>query len=66
MLTATKINIIIIIIIIINHNDNNDNTKTTHTGLQIDAHENIDGQNNSVMKELMNSMLIIKRTRHPV
>ena len=30
--------------IIINSNDNNNkNTKTTHTGLQIDTHNNIDG-----------------------
>ena len=52
MLTTAKTSINII---------NSSNSKTTHTGLQIDAHENIDGQNNSVTKELMNSMLIAKR-----
>ena len=33
-----------------------------HLVLQIDAHKNIDGQNNSVTKELINSTLIIKIT----
>ena len=56
MLTTTKSNISIID----NNNNNNNNSKTTHIGLQIDAHENIDGQNSSVTKELMNSTLIIK------
>ena len=53
MLTTTKSNISSI-------DNNNNNSKTTHIGLQIDAHENIDGQNSSVTKELMNSTLIIK------
>ena len=35
-------------------------------GLKIDAHENIDGQNNSVTKELMNSTLIIEIVWNPV
>ena len=54
MLTTTKTDINII-------NNNNNNSKTTHTGLQIDVYQNIDGQNNSVAKQLMNGMLIIKR-----
>ena len=54
MLTTTKT-----YINIINNNNNNNNSKTTHTGLQIDVHENIDGWNNSVAKEDMNGMLII-------
>ena len=41
-------------------------TKTTHMGLQIDAHENMDGQNNSVIKELMDSTLIIESIWYPV
>ena len=52
MLPTTKTNIVIINN---NNSNNNNNTKTTHTGLQIDAHENIDGQKNSVSKELMDS-----------
>ena len=35
-------------------------------GLKIDAHENIDRQNNSVTKELMDSTLIIERVWDPV
>ena len=54
--------------IIINNgnSNNNNNTKTTHTGLQTDAHKNIDGENNSVTKDLMDSMLIIERICYPV
>ena len=33
--------------------------QTTHMGLKIDAHKNIDRQNNSVTKELMDNTLII-------
>ena len=60
MLTTTKTNINII-----NNNNNNNNNNDnssiiTHVSLQIDAHENIDEQNNSVTKELMNSTLILK------
>ena len=58
MLTTTKTNINIINN---NNNNNNDNSSIiTQVSLQIDAHENIDEQNNSVTKELMNSTLIIK------
>ena len=35
-------------------------------GLKIDAHESIDGQNNSVTKELMDSTLILERVWDPV
>ena len=45
MLTTTKTNIVI------NNNNssnNNNTTKTTHTSLQIDANENIDGKNKKV------------------
>ena len=42
-----------------NNSNNNNNTKTTHMGLQLDAHENIDGQNNGVAKELMDITLVI-------
>ena len=59
LLTTTKTNINII------SNDNN-NSKTTHSGLQIDALENSDVQNNSVTKEPMSSTLIIKRNWYPV
>ena len=59
MLTVAKTNIII------NNYDNsinnNSSTKTTHTGLKIDPHEDIDLENNSVTKELIDSKLIIKR-----
>ena len=34
--------------------------QTTHMGLKIDAHKNIDRQNNSVTKELMDNTLIIE------
>lgn len=34
-------------------------TKTTHMDLQIDAEENIEGQNNSVTQERISSSLII-------
>ena len=58
MLTTIKTNINIINN---NNNNNNDNSSIiTHVSLQIDAHENIDEQNNSVTKELMKSTLIIK------
>ena len=60
MLTTTKTNINII------NNNSNSNSKTAHSGLQIDVHENIDGQNNSVGKELMNSTLTMKRIWYPV
>lgn len=40
------------IIIINNNNKNNKSTRTIHTGLQIYAHKNIDGQTYSVSKEL--------------
>ena len=43
MLITTKIYINII---------NNNNSKATHTSLQIDVNENIDGQNNNVTKYL--------------
>ena len=46
MLTTTKTNINI------TNNNNNNNSKTTHMGLQIDAHENTDGQNNNVQRNL--------------
>ena len=35
-------------------------------GLKIDAHKNIDGQNNSVTKKLMDSTLIIEIVWDPV
>ena len=74
MLKATKINIIITIIIIIiiknnnNNSNNNNNTKATNytTRLKVDAHKNIDGQNNNITKELMDSILIIERLWDPV
>ena len=79
MLKATKINIIIITIIIIiiiiiiiknnnNNSNNNNNTKATNytTSLKVDAHKNIDGQNNNITKELMDSILIIERLWDPV
>ena len=79
MSTATKINIIVIIIIIIiiiiiknnnnnNNSNNNNNTKATNytTSLKVDAHKNIDGQNNNITKELMDSILIIERLWDPV
>ena len=52
--------------ITIKNNSNSNNTKTTHTGLQIDADKNIDGQNNSFTKELVNNMLVIQKFWHPV
>ena len=39
---------------------NNSNTKTIHMGLQTDAYKNIDGQNNKVTKELLDSTLMIE------
>ena len=73
MLPATKTNIIIIIIIIISSSSLLSSLsrtaatittalelQTTHMGLKIDAHKNIDGQNNSVTKKLMDSTLIIE------
>ena len=48
------------------NSNNNNNTKTTHTGLQMHAHKNIDGENNRVTKDLMDSMLIIERIFYPV
>ena len=48
MLTTTKTNINITN----NNNNNNNNSKTTYMGLQIDAHENTDGQNNNVQRNL--------------
>ena len=53
-------------IIITNNNSNNNNTKTTKMGLQIYAHENIDGQNNKVTKELMDRKLILESILDPV
>ena len=47
ILSTTKTNINII-----NNSNNNNNTQTTHTSLQIDAYENIDGQNNNVKRNL--------------
>ena len=79
MSTATKINIIVVIIIIIiiiitiknnnnNNSNNNSNTKATNytTSLKVDAHKNIDGQNNNITKELMDSILITERLWDPV
>ena len=74
MLKATKINIIITIIIIIiiknnnNNSNNNNNTKATNytTSLKVDAHKNNDGQNNSITKELMDSIQIIEGLWDPV
>ena len=44
-----------------NNSSSNSNTKTTCYGLPIDAHENIDGQNNNVNKELKESTLTIEK-----
>lgn len=44
----------------------NNNTKTIHTGLEIDAHKNIDGQSNSITKELTDSVLLIGKIWFPV
>ena len=52
LLTTTKANI---------NNNNNSSTKTTLMGLQIDAYENKDGQNNSIIKELKDSALTTER-----
>ena len=50
-MTNTKTNIIVI------YNNNN----KTEPNMQIDSQENIDGQNNSITKELIDSTLITER-----
>ena len=53
MMANTKTNIIVIY--------NNSNNNKTEPNMQIDSQENIDGQNNSITKELIDSTLITER-----